>query len=207
MTRRFALPLLAACLLATSPAAADSAATPAPAAEAIVSSVNPSALPKHKRTPLGLYLTPEEAHQALKRDPEILFVDVRDPVELSYVGHPEGMDANVPLALVSRAFDQKGGRYKMTANPDFAAQVEAARKRAGLSKDAPVFVICRSGARSARAAQILAQAGYTQVWNLVEGFEGDRDKASGQRTVNGWRNAGLPWGYKIAPEAAWRPSE
>jgi rhodanese-related sulfurtransferase len=64
--------------------------------------------------------------------------------------------------------------------------------------------MCRSGGRSAAAANALAKAGYTNVWSLVEGFEGDKD-AAGKRTANGWRNAGLPWDYKLTTGQAWLP--
>jgi rhodanese-related sulfurtransferase len=56
--------------------------------------------------------------------------------------------------------------------------------------------MCRSGDRSARAANLLIDAGFTNVWNQIEGFEGDMSK-DGRRTVNGWKNAGLPWTYKL----------
>ncbi len=171
----------------------------------IVSSVDAAALPKSMRTPLGLYLTPTDAHRALLAAPQILLIDVRDPVEVSFVGHAEGTDANVPLATATQEFDPKSGRYKMEPNTGFVDQVEAVRTEAGLGKDAAVFLICRSGARSAAAARMLAQAGYTSAYNIVEGFEGDRDAASGARSVNGWRNAGLPWRYRLEADVAWRP--
>jgi len=53
--------------------------------------------------------------------------------------------------------------------------------------------ICRSGHRSHRAAALATEAGYPDCYNVLEGFEGDRD-ARGQRgKVGGWRAAGLPW--------------
>ena len=61
-------------------------------------------------------------------------------------------------------------------------------------------------AGSASAANALANVGYTNVWSLVEGFEGDKDSA-GMRAVNGWRNAGLPWSYKLKPSQAWVPAK
>ena len=60
--------------------------------------------------------------------------------------------------------------------------------------------MCRSGNRSAKAADLLAKAGYTKVYNQVEGYEGDKAKegdTKGKRTVNGWKNAGLPWNYHL----------
>lgn len=172
----------------------------------ITSTVDADALSKGKTTPLGLYLTPSDAHKALTDDPSIVFLDVRDPIEINYVGHPHGVDAIVPLRLTTHGFDAKGGKYRDRDNADFLQQAEAIIAREGGDKDTPVFLICRSGNRSATAAKMLAGAGYTNVWNLVEGFEGDKDDM-GVRSRNGWRNAGLPWGYKIAEGAGWTDGE
>lgn len=175
-------------------------------AGAIESSVDAASLPKKKVTPLGLYLTPADAHAALEADPSIVFIDVRDPIEISYVGHASATDAIVPLKIQTHKFNAKKGGYTYRANENFMAEVDAAVARAGADKSTPIFLICRSGARSATAAKKLIEAGYTSVWNLIEGFEGDKSKA-GERTVNGWRNAGLPWSYKIKAEAGWAPSK
>ncbi len=172
----------------------------------IRSSVKASDLPAAKQTTLGLYLTPADAAAALDAEPGILFVDVRDPIEVSFVGHPAPVDAIVPFKIVKMEFDEKKGAYKEAPNPDFVKNVEAITARDGFGKNHPIIVICRSGNRSASAANALAEAGYTNVWNLVEGFEGDKDKA-GMRTVNGWRNAGLPWTYKLTADQAWVPSK
>ena len=172
----------------------------------IASSVDASSVSERRSTPLGLYLTPQDAHAALTADPEIVFFDVRDPIEIAFVGHAQGVDAIVPLRIATHEFNPDAGTYRERKNPDFLAQAEAVIAREGGGKNTPVFVICRSGGRSAVAARMLAEAGYTNVWNLVEGFEGDKDD-SGARAVNGWRNAGLPWKYKIAPEVAWPPEE
>lgn len=174
---------------------------------AIESTVNADTLSKSRQTPFGLYLTPADAHAALQENPGILLIDVRDPVEVSFVGHADGMDANIPLAFASGAFNPESGSYKMVRNGEFVSGVDAALDRLKLDKSAPVFVICRSGSRSAAAARLLHAAGYTQVWNLVEGFEGSIDPQTGGRNKDGWRNAGLPWSYKIPADAAWTGSE
>ena len=73
-------------------------------------------------------------------------------------------------------------------------------KAMGLGKDAPVVLICRSGDRSSKAADRLQMAGYSKVYSVAEGFEGDTAKdgaKAGQRVVNGWKNIGLPWTYKV----------
>lgn len=175
-------------------------------AQDIRSSVDAVALAASKTTPLGLYLTPRDAHAALQDNPDILFIDVRDPIEVAFVGHATPMDANVPVRIATHVFDPAQGSYRMEPNTAFVAEVAAVLDRAGLDRDAPVFVMCRSGGRSAAAARQLIEAGFGNVWNLVEGFEGDSDPATRARSVNGWRNAGLPWGYSIAPEAAWQPA-
>ena len=82
----------------------------------------------------------------------------------------------------------------------FVAGIDAALKNKGLGKDDTVILMCRSGSRSAKAANMLDEAGYTKVYNLVDGYEGDKAKEGptrGQRTVNGWKNAGLPWTYLL----------
>lgn len=173
----------------------------------IASSVNADEISKHKRTPLGLYLTPADANAALQANPDIIFLDVRDPIEISFVGHAKGVDAIVPLGIVTHDFNAKSGSYKMAFNQHFLQQAKAAIAAESSDKSTPIFLICRSGGRSAKAASQLIKAGYTNVWNLVEGFEGDRDRATGARSVNGWRNAGLPWTYKIPASAGWRAPE
>lgn len=81
-------------------------------------------------------------------------------------------------------------------------QVEELMAKVGLAgkKDARIILSCRSGDRSARAADLMAKSGYTNVWSAIEGFEGDKAKdgpSKGKRTVNGWKNANLPWTYDL----------
>ena len=59
--------------------------------------------------------------------------------------------------------------------------------------DAPVMFMCRSGARSHGAAIAATQAGYPNSFNVLEGFEGDKDSNGHRSSVGGWRKAGLPW--------------
>ncbi|MEM8751149.1 MAG: rhodanese-like domain-containing protein [Pseudomonadota bacterium] len=172
----------------------------------ISSALDPAKVSKSRQTPFGLYVTPTEAHRALAAHPQIVLIDVRDPIEISFVGHPKPMDGNIPLRTVSREFNPGSGTYKMVSNAGFVADVDALMQRLGFSKDHPVIVSCRSGPRSAAAARMLHAAGYKQVWNQVEGFEGSIDAETGARSRNGWRNAGLPWSYRIAPGAAWQPT-
>jgi rhodanese-related sulfurtransferase len=77
----------------------------------------------------------------------------------------------------------------MHVNADFVAEVE----RKGIAKDTEILVICRSGARSASAAAELTRAGFTNAWNVAEGFEGNRDSEGHRGRLGGWKAAGLPW--------------
>lgn len=161
-----------------------------------------------KQTTLNLYATAEETYQAVSHDPDgTLFLDVRSPSEVAFLGMPEAADANAPYMVPDFAeWDNEKGTYKMVPNSGFTTLVEQHLAKKGLGKDAPIYLMCRSGSRSARAADLLAKAGYTSVYSVVDGYEGDKAKSGdmkGQRVVNGWKNAGLPWTYKIAAGKAY----
>ncbi len=179
---------------------ASSVAQAAP--QKILSDIDAATLHRSKATQLGLYLSPTAAHKALQQNPDILFVDVRDPIEITFVGHPEGLDKIIPLLTATHDLNPQTGQYNMALNRSFMSDFEALLHTQGKTKSDPIFLTCRSGSRSAGAAKSLIKSGYTNVWNLTEGFEGDRN-AGGARLVNGWRNAGLPWGYHLAPGVAW----
>jgi rhodanese-related sulfurtransferase len=116
-------------------------------ADDIRSRIDEAALADDKRTKLELYLTAEDAHRALQADPDIVFIDVRDPNEVDFVGHPTSVDAIVPLLLATHDFVAEEGSYAMARNDDFTAQVRRVVERQGASMQSPIFVICRSGAR------------------------------------------------------------
>ncbi len=168
-------------------------------------SVDPSQLPKNKRTTLGLYLTSKEAYAAIAANPKILLIDVRSRAEFSFVGHPTVADRNIPYRKLSESYDidTKRKQYKMVPNVDFPRALEKTLGAQGLSKSDPIFVICRSGSRSRGAADYMAKIGYTNVYNIVDGFEGDKNGKTGHRTLNGWKNADLPWTYALTKERAY----
>lgn len=142
-------------------------------------------LPPSKQTKLGLYLSAEEAARFLETTPQAVMVDVRTPEEIDETGMADGVDALIPLAIA----DPKRGAV---FNPDFFRGFAQLAADKGLGPDHPMVIICRSGNRSAQAANALTQMGFTQVYTVTDGYLGDRS-AGGQRDVNGWRNAGLPW--------------
>lgn len=164
-------------------------------------SVNPARLSEHRKTVLGLYLTSKDAHEALTREPSILFIDVRTPAEFGLVGHPVAIDRNIPFAYLGDTVNPNFGQYGFVRNPHFVSQVEDYVTAAGGTNSSPVIVICRSGSRSKHSVDLLAKAGFTNVWNVVDGFEG-RANDMGHRTVEGWRYEDLPWSYTIRPGQA-----
>ena len=153
---------------------------------------------KAKQTTLGLYMTPREAADVMAREgAKTLFVDVRTRAEMMFTGWAPAIDGNVPFVDVTEFWDwdDKEGRYKLEANATFSQDVGRLLAAKGLAKSDRVIVMCRSGDRSARGVDKLAEAGFTQVYNQYEGFEGDLSP-EGRRSVNGWRNAGLPGTFK-----------
>jgi len=161
-----------------------------------------SGLDKKKQTRLGLYMTAEDAYKhTMDNMDKTLFVDVRTPSELNYLGAVTVMDAHVPLVFMdTTAWNDKKHRYKRANNTNFVSDIDAALTKKGLTKNDTVILMCRSGSRSAFAANKLADAGYTKVYNVVDGYEGDKakdDPNKGKRTVNGWKNSGLPWTYSL----------
>lgn len=195
MKRQIAI--LSAIIMAAAAASAQAPAAPG-AAPATAAAPVQAAIPKAKQTSLGLYMRPREAAETMSRDgARTLFVDVRTRAEMMFTGWAPVIDGHVPFVEVTEFWDwdDKEGRYKLDANPVFSRDVERLLAAKGLSKNDRVILMCRSGDRSARAADKLAEAGFTQVYSQYEGFEGDASPY-GQRTVNGWKNAGLAWTYK-----------
>ena len=124
------------------------------------------------------HLTPAQAHAAQQRDPDMLLIDCRTEMEFFYVGHPVGA-INIEWHTTP----------DFEVNPKFAEDVlrEAGRK------ERPILLICRSGKRTLDACGSLEAAGFTDVTNVLEGFEGDLDENFQRGTLGGWRKAGLPW--------------
>jgi len=120
-------------------------------------------------------LLPAEAHELMKAGAKL--VDVRTQPELLYVGR-------IPGAVTVEWQTYPGNR----PNPEFIGELATATK-----KDEPVMFICRSGVRSHSAAEAAMRAGWHETYNVLEGFEGDKNAAGQRGSVGGWRKAGLPW--------------
>lgn len=163
-----------------------------------------AALPEVKRSKAGLYLTPALAYDMKRQNPDqVALFDIRTRAEAMYVGWPGMADALVPFAEhqeIMLDWDDKRQMYKLEQNQDFVAEIERRLAEKGLGKAAAIILVCRSGDRSSKAADRLQAAGYGKVYSVAEGFEGDLAKDgphAGQRAVNGWKNTGLPWTYKL----------
>jgi rhodanese-related sulfurtransferase len=129
-------------------------------------------------------VTPNEAWEILESESAATLIDVRTDAEWGYVGGPDlsPLDKK-PLLIGWQLFPSMG------VNPNFADDVE----RLGVSKEAPILLLCRSGARSKAAAQALTALGYRSCFNIADGFEGPHDSARHRGTVAGWKASGLPW--------------
>ncbi|MEE8379941.1 MAG: rhodanese-like domain-containing protein [Gammaproteobacteria bacterium] len=163
-----------------------------------VNAADPANVPKKKRTTLGLYYTPAEAAEHMKKSGDrSLFLDVRDPVEVNFTGTPSVSDANVPFKFADTSkWHMKKKQFGMKKNKGFVSDVTARMKAKGLGKSDAIILMCRSGVRSGKAANLLAKAGYTNVINMIEGFEGDsisKGPNKGKRTINGWKNSNLAY--------------
>lgn len=127
--------------------------------------------------PYGGALTPKEAANILHLAPGSKLVDVRTRAEWDWVGR-------IPDALEIEWNQYPGG----VRNPYFLEEMKRQ-----VDPEALVMFICRSGVRSDAAARAAMEAGYPSCYNVLEGFEGDKDANGHRNTVGGWRHAGLPW--------------
>jgi rhodanese-related sulfurtransferase len=124
-------------------------------------------------------LRPVDAWQRLEENTNAVLIDVRDPVEFAFVGHPLGA-INIPWKTAP----------DWQLNPHFIHRV---RVETADDKDCLLLVLCRSGQRSLDAARALEEAGFRRLANIEEGFEGPLDENKHRGQMGGWRHAGLPW--------------
>ena len=123
-------------------------------------------------------LTPEEAWTLLQEHPSSKLIDVRSSEELTLIGRVPG-SLEIPWKLYP----------EWNLNPRFLSDVKTRVAPTDL-----VLLLCRSGVRSREAAEYLTREGFRNSFNVLEGFEGDKNAAS-QRIVAGWKARGLPWSH------------
>jgi rhodanese-related sulfurtransferase len=130
-------------------------------------------------------LTPQEAWQMLQENPRAILIDVRSTMEYLFVGHPVG-------AVHVSWIDEPDWKV----NPHFVTKVREVMLGGATCQSegcAPLILICRSGKRSLEAGNALIEDGFSDVYHIDEGFEGERDENHQRSTLGGWRFRGLPW--------------
>lgn len=128
-----------------------------------------------------------DAWRDLQATPDAALIDVRSAAEWSFVGVPT-LDAIGKTPLLVAWNDFSAGLL-----PDFAARLETALAKAGIGPDAPLYFLCRSGARSRSAAISATAAGHRRAYNIEHGFEGALDADRHRATPGSWKAEGLPW--------------
>lgn len=127
-------------------------------------------------------VSPEEAWALLQADPKVVLVDVRTNAERDWVGRvnlPEPQQQAVQWLLYPGS----------TPNPDFMGQLAAAIP----DQDTVLLFLCRSGVRSRHGARLATEHGYTQCYDILQGFEGEKDTHGHRKTIGGWCSLDLPW--------------
>jgi rhodanese-related sulfurtransferase len=129
-------------------------------------------------------VSPDTAWEILQDDPTAKLVDVRTAAEVTFVGVPDL--GPLGKTVVTAPWKTYPG---MAANPRFVEEVS----EAGVRPADTVLLLCRSGQRSAAAAEALSAQGFQRCYNVAEGFEGDKDADGHRASHNGWKVRGLPW--------------
>lgn len=137
---------------------------------------------QEQNLPYAGAVTPEEAYQLLRGSQPVVLVDVRTNAERDWVGR---VNINEDQHKAVQWSLYPGG----TPNPDFIAQLEAAVS----DKNIAILFLCRSGVRSRHGAKLATENGYTACFDILQGFEGDKDAHGHRKTVGGWCAADLPW--------------
>lgn len=155
-----------------------------------------------KRSRAALYLDAKEVPAFIEKSggsSRVLFLDLRTRAEAMSVGMATSVDAFVPFVEhqeLMTDWDPQRNIYRLEPMQDFVSEVNRRLLDKGMAKTDIVVLICRSGDRSSCGANRLTDDGFKRVYSVVDGFEGDMS-ADGRRTVNGWKNAGLPWSYRL----------
>ena len=139
---------------------------------------------KDTEDPKGI--SPKEAYDLLKKNPQAVLIDIRSTMEHLMIGHPR--DA-IHIAWLDEP--------DWTPNPRFVSHVREVLLGGflGADEDSPpsVVLICRSGRRSLEAGRALIESGIKNVFHVDSGFEGPMDENHQRSTIAGWRHDGLPW--------------
>jgi rhodanese-related sulfurtransferase len=129
-----------------------------------------------------------DAYLILSRDVASTLIDVRTQAEWAYVGAPD------LSSLGKTAFFLEWQTFpSMQTDERFAVRLSTLLATAEVKRGAPLFFICRSGARSRHAAIAMTGAGWAPCFNVSDGFEGPLDRWRHRGVIGGWKAGGLPW--------------
>ncbi|MBR9827102.1 MAG: sulfurtransferase [Oceanospirillales bacterium] len=150
-------------------------------------------------------ITPQATYDLVQQDEQVLFIDVRDPVEIMFIGFTDSADLNIPYLMVDRTqWDSDKNRFRLYQNPKFIQQIEQALEARGLDHNATIITLCRSGSeRGLPSANYLIENGFKNARYVINGFQGSSVKEGdkkGFRIQNGWQNSSLPWQAKPNPD-------
>jgi len=157
-----------------------------------------------KQSPQGLYVDAVETYDMMQKDPSVILVDVRTPEEWQFVGYTKHAKVMLPWVMFDYSkmdATSKKLRYHPMPNKKWINDFEDKLEALDADSDNKYVIMCRSGAtRAAPVAKALSQYGYENVYLMTDGFEGSKVKKGdkkGFRLVNGWKNSGADWTYKI----------
>jgi rhodanese-related sulfurtransferase len=137
---------------------------------------------QEQNLPFHGIVTPAEAYQLLEKRDDVILIDVRTQAERDWVGRVQIKD--------TQHFPVQWSLYPSgTPNPEFMTQLSSAVP----NKDSIILFLCRSGVRSRHAAKLATEQGYTSCYDILNGFEGDKDSNGHRKLSNGWCHAGMPW--------------
>lgn len=159
-------------------------------------------VPASKLASHALHVDARAAHRLRQQTDSVVLIDIRSRDEVSFAGWPLGADGNVPYMepALPLHWNTQRGALDMAAVPAFGERVQALIAALGRERVDLVILLCQTGDRSARAADELIRYGYVRVATVIDGFEGDLG-TDGRRSVNGWKNAGLPWQHRVPADA------
>ena len=143
---------------------------------------------KHENLEYAGDVTPLEAFEDLKNNPNSFLIDVRTQAEWAFVGVSDLSEIGKETILLQwKIYPQ------MQINPDFVRLFNKAAEQLGVKEDSNLFFICKTGGRSLDAAEKMTKNGYKNCFNVANGFEGDRTENGQRGKVNGWKADALPW--------------
>ncbi|MCT4655496.1 MAG: rhodanese-like domain-containing protein [Cohaesibacter sp.] len=130
----------------------------------------------------------QEAWQILAQYPQATLIDVRTHAEWSYVGLPDLSSLGKPVLQIEWL-----SYPAMQVHADFGERLLGQLLGHGVSSEAPLLFLCRSGVRSRNAAIVMTGCWEGPCYNVAGGFEGDLDDKGHRASISGWKKDGLPW--------------